>query len=442
MRRKRFQLSEKSLGYLMILPAMLIIFTIALWPVIRSFWYSMFELQLNHPVRNAIHLNYQLDLEKYVDTQFYIDTSFKSLEEKVSPDKTQELKNIRNQLIELDSKLMKINGVAKRYEKIKILLDSFKPVTDDSLKYVDIDKKTADTYLDTVNSVTQRLQQLSSQKNDQAMQTANLMEELRVSIMKPNFIGFENYTYYFNELKVVNGETGRLGKALLNTFNFTVISVFLELVLGLAIALLINKSFKGRGLVRAAILVPWAIPTAVSAMMWKFMYDGQTGIVANLFANLGLVENAGILLTTKTGAMFSIIFADVWKTTPYMALLLLAGLQTIPSELYQAGQIDGATKIQQFFRITLPLLKPTVLVALLFRTLDAFRIFDLVAVLTNGGPANSTETISVYAYKTMFAQMDFGKGSTLSIVVFICVSLISIGYIKILGADVLKDTSR
>lgn len=150
----------------------------------------------------------------------------------------------------------------------------------------------------------------------------------------------------------------------------------------------------------------------------------------------------GDLLTTEVGAMFAVIFADVWKTTPYMALLLLAGLQTIPSSLYEAASIDGATKWQQFTKITLPLLKSSILVALLFRTLDAFRVFDLIYVLTGGGPANSTETISILAYKMMFSQTNFGEGSALAVIVFICVALISMIYIKLLGADLLSDGAK
>jgi multiple sugar transport system permease protein len=157
--------------------------------------------------------------------------------------------------------------------------------------------------------------------------------------------------------------------------------------------------------------------------------------MAHIFASLHLIKNAGVLLTTHLGTTFAIVFADVWKTSPYMALLILAGLQGIDSSLYEATSVDGANRFQQFFKITLPLLKPTLLVALLFRTLDAFRIFDLVWVLTGG--ANNTETISSYAYKTMFSQMEFGKGSTLAFIAFICVAFISIGYIKILGAHVL-----
>lgn len=141
------------------------------------------------------------------------------------------------------------------------------------------------------------------------------------------------------------------------------------------------------------------------------------------------------------GAFVSVILSDVWKTTPYMALLLLAGLQVIPSSLYEAASIDGASKWKQFTNITLPLLKSSMLVALLFRTLDAFRVFDLIWVLTGGGPANSTETISIFAYKVMFSQTNFGNGSALAVIVFICVAIISMIYIKFLGKDLLQDSS-
>jgi multiple sugar transport system permease protein len=176
----------------------------------------------------------------------------------------------------------------------------------------------------------------------------------------------------------------------------------------------------------------------VSALIWRSMYDGQSGVVSYFFSMLGLIDNPSIILTTKLGAMFGLIFADIWKTTPFMALLLLAGLQTIEKELYEASIVDGCTRFQQFRHIVLPLLKPTILVAMLFRTLDTFRVFDLVFVLTSGGPANATESMSVYAYKTMFANIDFGRGSTLSIFIFICVAIISTLYIKVLGTDLFK----
>jgi multiple sugar transport system permease protein len=283
--------------------------------------------------------------------------------------------------------------------------------------------------LDKYNSLLKALPAISVGEDAKAslQKGTGLMEEIRDSIISPNFIGFDNYKYFAKE--------GRFWEATDYTLKFTIISVFIELILGLMVALIINRNFKGRGIVRASVLIPWAIPTVVSALMWKFIYDGQFGIISYILAKLHIISNPGVLLTSNFGAKFSVVFADVWKTTPYMALLLLAGLQTIDSTLYEAGDVDGASKIQQFFRITLPLLKPTILVALLFRTLDAFRIFDLVYVLTGGG--NSTETITSLAYKNMFAQMDFGKGSTLSVIIFICIALISIGYIKILGAEVM-----
>jgi multiple sugar transport system permease protein len=164
--------------------------------------------------------------------------------------------------------------------------------------------------------------------------------------------------------------------------------------------------------------------------------------VAKLLMEIGLVSDMSALLSTRTGALASVILADVWKTAPFVALLLLAGLQTIPSALYEAAQVDGASRFKQFFHITLPLLKPTLLVALLFRTLDAFRVFDLIYVLTGGGPANSTESITIYAYKTMFAELNFGAGSALSVIVFVCVLLISMAYVKLLGGETLSRRIR
>ena len=234
------------------------------------------------------------------------------------------------------------------------------------------------------------------------------LENLQGSVLSSNFVGLQNYTdYLFN---------GRTWTALTNTTFFTIVSVGAELIIGLGVALLINRAFKGRGIVRASVLVPWAIPTAVAAMMWSYLFDGQSGIVAHYMAAIGLISDPGTLLTTASGSMFSIIFADVWKTTPYMALLLLAGLQTIPNTQYEAAEVDGAGSIQKFFFVTLPLLKSAILVALLFRTLDAFRVFDLIYVLTGGGPANATESISVFAYKILFEQQNFGAGSALSVV--------------------------
>jgi multiple sugar transport system permease protein len=199
------------------------------------------------------------------------------------------------------------------------------------------------------------------------------------------------------------------------------------MALGLAVALLLNRLFRGRGLMRAVVLVPWAIPTVVSARMWEWMYNSDFGIF-NYF--LGTQIN---WLGDPFWAMNAAIFMDVWKTTPFVALLLTAGLQVIPRELYAAARLDGAAAWAGFRRITLPLLWPTMLVVLLFRTLDAFRVFDAIYVLTGGGPANTTETLSIYAYKSLFQTLQFGYGSAIAVIVFLCVGLISVGYIRLLN---------
>lgn len=250
---------------------------------------------------------------------------------------------------------------------------------------------------------------------------------LQMPFLGRPFIGLDNYLAIFQEI--------RFWRALRNTAYFTVVSVAIELVLGLGMALLMHRNFRGRGIVRASVLIPWAIPTAVSAMMWKFIYNDQLGVANALLMKLHIISSPQAWLGETSTAMFSLIFADVWKTTPFMALLLLAGLQVIPEELYEAARVDGAGVWTRFTRVTLPLLTSTILVALLFRTLDAFRVFDLVWVLTNGGPGNTTETLSVYAYKTLMRYLDFGTGSALAVLTFVCVMLISFFYIKVLDVD-------
>jgi multiple sugar transport system permease protein len=238
------------------------------------------------------------------------------------------------------------------------------------------------------------------------------------------FAGLDNYRFLISDERFWN--------AVRNTIYFTVTSVALELMLGFGVALLLNRTFRLRGLVRAVVLVPWAIPTVVSAKMWEWMYNSDFGIINHL---LGVPVN---WLGSPFWALNAAVFMDVWKTTPFVAILLMAGMQVIPGELYQAARVDGAGRWDIFTRITLPLLKPVVVVVLIFRTLDAFRVFDSVYVLTGGGPANTTETISIYAYKVLFQTLQFGYGSTLAIVVFFCVGLISLLYATILRGRVEK----
>lgn len=428
-KKRKGMFTEKTAGYYLVAPAMILIFIIAIWPVIQSFYFSLFDLKLNNPAKSEVHLSYQVDLERYLNNfPFFIGALNTEITKGNASDK---LTVIKENLQKLDQKLQSDSNLKKQYKTVNDKLMNFEQVPSE-LSLAKIDQKTAEELNKTAKSVSSELLKISKTVNfTQEKKLLGLASGYGDAIIEPNFIGLKHYK---DDLT-----SPRMWKAMGNTTTFTVISVFVELVLGLAIALLINKAFFGRGLIRASILIPWAIPTAVSALMWKFLYDGQNGIVAKLFETFGLVDKMEKLLVTDTGAMFSVIFSDVWKTTPYMALLLLAGLQTIPSSLYEAASIDGAGRWKQFFKITLPLLKSSILVALLFRTLDAFRVFDLVYVLTGGGPANSTETISILAYKVMFSQTNFGHGSALSVIVFICVAIISMIYIKFLGRDLLND---
>ena len=426
--------SERILGYTLVAPAMLLILAVAIWPVLQSFYFSLFDYRLNDPSKSVIHLDYSLNLEQYLDNYPFLASALKQEVSAANGQTKERLAELQEELHKVDEEIRADEGVAHRYEQVNEILNNFETPSDE-IKFVELEEDVAKQFKQTMKEVKNELSEMKDAGElQQGDKVTGLANGLNGAIVEPNFIGLKHYKDNFTD--------SRMWKALANTTIFTVISVAVELVLGLAIALLINKAFFGRGLVRATILIPWAIPTAVSALMWKFLYDGQNGIVAKYFADIGIINDMSDLLTTGAGAMFASIFADVWKTTPYMALLLLAGLQTIPSSLYEAASIDGATKWQQFTKITLPLLKSSILVALLFRTLDAFRVFDLIFVLTGGGPANSTETISILAYKVMFSQTNFGEGSALAVIVFLCVAVISTIYIKFLGADLISDGSK
>ena len=237
------------------------------------------------------------------------------------------------------------------------------------------------------------------------------------------FIGFKNFAKIFQDSRALD--------AILFTLKFTVVTVFFELLIGFSSALIMNQGFKAKGLVRAAILIPWAIPTSVSAMMWKFIYNDQYGLFNDILCRIGVIDSYKAWLSTADGSFMALVITDIWKTAPYMALLILAGLQMVPDEMYEAAKIDGANVIQRFLYVTLPTVKTTVLVALLFRTLDAFRVFDLISVMTGG--ANGTESISVYAYNNLMKFLDFGYGSSLAVLIFVVVFIISMIYMKLMG---------
>jgi ABC-type sugar transport system permease subunit len=232
------------------------------------------------------------------------------------------------------------------------------------------------------------------------------------------FIGFENYRQIVSDSQFWN--------AWIHTIQFTIVSTLLETLLGLMMALVLFERFRGRGIVRAAMLVPWAIPTVVTSKMFGWLFDGQNGIVNYLLRGVGLIQDNVNWYGSPDFALATIVIADVWKTTPFMALLLLAGLQTIPVSLAEAAVIDGANAWQYFWHVRLPLLTPMLLIASMFRALDAFRIFDLVYVLTGGGPADATEVLSTFTYKNLFSALQIGYGSALSTIMFITEIVIAV----------------
>ncbi|WP_026690497.1 carbohydrate ABC transporter permease [Alteribacter aurantiacus] len=435
-KKRGFSLTESQLGYLMVLPAIILISVITLWPIAQSFYNSLFDYRLNDPTRNQTTLNYQIDLETYVDNQFYLERDLSSLASSAQGEVQAYLEQLEMDIASHHQELLELDGMAEQYDEVDDMVMMFQPVNDSDLRYARLPNDFAESYTETIEDGRAQIQQFIETTSDEGLEDeltslgASLLTTDR-SLIRPNFIGLTNYGKYLQD--------DRMWRAMWNTVLFTTVSVFFELVIGLAVALVINRAFFGRGIVRASVLIPWAIPTAVGAMMWRYLYDGQSGVVSHYFAQLGIISDSSVLLSTGSGAMAAIILADVWKTTPYMALLLLAGLQTIPRTLYEAAEVDGANKIQTFIKITLPMLKSAILVALLFRTLDAFRVFDLIYVLTGGGPANRTESISVYAYKVLFAQQNFGEGAVLSVIVFISVAIISTLFIKIIGSDLFES---
>jgi len=217
----------------------------------------------------------------------------------------------------------------------------------------------------------------------------------------------------------------------LHTMIITVVSVSIELVIGMGLALIMHRALVGRGLVRASILIPYGIITVVAAFAWKFAWAADTGFIPGL---LGLDYDP---LTKPVTSYVVIILTEVWKTTPFMALLLLAGLALVPDELHEAARVDGASTLQRFRRITLPLIKPAILVALLFRTLDAFRIFDTVFIQTAG--VQKTETVSILGYNTLLNRLNLGLGSAVSVLIFVCVALLAALFIKGFGTSLAQQ---
>lgn len=407
---------DTNTAYILILPAVLLILLFSIIPIFESLRYAFYDFQLNDQAKSGLYTSGNYNMTLYDETFDYI-RYFLDIEESVVTKDASiaQIANLRQMLDTYDAYMLE--NVASADMQSIVSLDG------DSHKYVTDMKDTLILELEKLYSYDEPFYS----KDDMFA----VVSELETAIIQSNFTGLENFK------DVVSDK--RVRATITFTLIFTFVSVFLELCLGMMLALIMNKALMGRGLIRTISLIPWAIPTSVAALMWSYLYDGSSGIVAHTFASIGLISEPTQLLLSAKGALGAIILADVWKTTPYMALLLLAGLQVISNSLYESSSLDGATKLQQFRYITLPLLKPSIFVALLFRTLDAFRVFDLIYVLTGGGPGGTTESISLYAYKVMFAQTRFGYGSAMVLIMAIAVGLITLAYIKILNIKLIGD---
>jgi len=256
------------------------------------------------------------------------------------------------------------------------------------------------------------------------------------------FIGLENYTYLLGNDDFI--------RSFWNTIVFTVGSVTVETVLGVVVALIINSQFRGRGLLRTAILVPWAIPTVVSSRLWSYMFNANYGVLNDLLVNrlpqlfdwipfigpsiAGIFPDRSVaFLATPAWQMPTAIAVDVWKTTPFMALLILAGLQVIPGDVYEAAYVDGANRWQQFWQHTLPLLRPALLVALIFRTLDAFRVFDVIWVMF--GPITQTRSLAIAAQQALVDGDRLGRASAASVIIFLCIGVLVLIYTRLVKVE-------
>ena len=244
-------------------------------------------------------------------------------------------------------------------------------------------------------------------------------QEFLAGIEPTKWVGLQNYRDLWSDLVFRD--------SVVTTVKFTLITVAFEFVLGLIIALVVNSAFKGRGVMRAVMLVPWAIPTVVAAQMWKWMFDDIFGVVNDLGMKLNILSEPHAWISEPSTALAAVCAVDIWKTTPFVALLLLAGLQVIPRDLYEAADVDGAGKLQQFWRITLPLLRPAILVTLIFRTLDALRVFDVFYVFFGNRP--DTQTMAIYAQSTIVGDGYVGYGAAISVGIFLIISLFVVIYV-------------
>jgi len=256
------------------------------------------------------------------------------------------------------------------------------------------------------------------------------------------FVGFENYFgeygLFFNPNDEEGFWAGDWGVSIRNTFSFAVVSVILETLTGLGLALLLNQDFKGRAFVRTAVLVPWAIPTIVSAKMWGWMLNDQFGVINNMLMNAGLIAHKIAWTAEPSYALWTVVMVDVWKTTPFMALLILAALQTVPKDCYEAARVDGVHPLRVFWKITLPLIRQPLLVAIVFRLLDSLRVFDLIYVLTANG--STTISMSGFVRREMVEYGNMGYGSAASTSLFLIIMLTAVIFLRLARVKLAEDT--
>ncbi len=404
----RKTITAKQAAFL--LPLFLLLAVFALYPIVSSAIYSLFDYRTNDQKVAGLYTSGNFNAPLFSEDCGYIDWF---LEDDITllseADQTQ-----------LRTAMEKVNALSAQYVTLG--------------KVTKISSAEAKQITASVAQIKAAIQAVYDRNGGVAFYNGwdkvnTIFNEMDSCLISSNFTGLAAYGKLLNDTRFFH--------SLKSTAIFTVTSVTFELIFGMALALIMNKAIKGIGGVRTTALIPWAIPTAVSALMWSYMYDGSSGIVAKIFTDIGLIASPEMMLLSAGGAMSAAILADVWKTTPYMALLLLAGLQIIDKGLYESAKIDGAGPVKTFFKITLPLLKPSLLVALLFRTLDAFRVYDLIAVLTGG--AQGTETLSIYAYKLMISQNNYGYGSVVVLMMALCVGVIAFLFVKVLGAEIVKD---
>ena len=399
--------------FLFILPLLMFIGVFSIYPIAVSFSYTFFDYMTNDQQHNGFYLSEQLNGKLFYEDCDYI-IYFIDADKSVEGLSDEDIKAF--EAIQMDT-----SKIMKRYQDTEGIKKVSKEEMNEVTAFIDdVEKRTMEIYGSNTELEFYNVENMPQIIND-----------MRNCIVESNFTAFSGFMKLLLDIRFL--------RALGNTLLFTVISVALELVLGMVLALVMDKAIRGIGVVRTIALIPWAIPTAVSAMIWSYMYDGSYGVVSKIFESIGLIGKQSEMLLTSQGALASIVISDVWKTTPYMALLLLAGLQVVDRGLYESAAIDGSGPFKTFISITLPLIKPSILVALLFRTLDAFRVYDLIAILTGGGPGNGTESLSVYAYKLMFNQSNYGYGSVVVMGMTVCVALIAILYVKVLGADVISN---